>query len=264
MLGTVRFQFRFKKRAAFLEEWKLGKIIFFIILIILSPAVQAGECDDLAANPVDPQKIVGVPGVSKVNPSLAIPACEKAVKIEASPRNYYQLARAYDYNKQYDSAVFSYTIAADQGYQQAKVALGQMAEVGAGQKKDISRALFWYKSAAESGSENGRRNFERLAAAVQNEKDRQKNIEEQRKRDLENIKICQLAETCKIFATERNNCAVAGSFETCMAIRMGEKYYTARNICKIDGTIANYTAPSALECVILKSKSYLQEVLGEK
>jgi hypothetical protein len=75
------------------------------------------DCDTLASNPNDPQR--KAPGVlpDKINPTLAVPACEKAVaQYPDDMRLNFQLGRAYEIAKKIPLALRQYQKTADQGY----------------------------------------------------------------------------------------------------------------------------------------------------
>jgi cytochrome c-type biogenesis protein CcmH/NrfG len=75
------------------------------------------DCDAYAASAGDPQrKANGVP-LDEINPDLAVPACEAAVRqYPDSSRLIYQLGRAYQKANNFDAALVQYRKAADQGF----------------------------------------------------------------------------------------------------------------------------------------------------
>src|SRR5262249_20729642 len=85
------------------------------------------DCDTHAASDSDPQrKSTGI-SFEKINPSLAVTACEAAVqKYPDSSRFNYQLGRAYQKAKNFDAAVAQYRKAADRGNALAQYNLGNM------------------------------------------------------------------------------------------------------------------------------------------
>ena len=85
------------------------------------------ECDRYAASDQDLQHIgVGVP-FDKMNPALAIPACESAIRqYPNSIRFAYQLGRAYNKANNFDAALAQLRKAADQGLAVAQASLGAM------------------------------------------------------------------------------------------------------------------------------------------
>jgi TPR repeat protein len=119
----------------------------------LTQGVPATDCDTYAANPFDPGRVTaGVP-IEKINPDLAIPACESAVrKYPNGIRLIYQLGRAYNRKNDYSSALVQYRKAADQGYAAAKSNLGFMYFNGLGVPQNYAEAFKWYREAAEQGN----------------------------------------------------------------------------------------------------------------
>src|SRR4051794_14885442 len=76
-------------------------------------------CNKLAANPLDTNRPDDAEGTvaSKIDPKVAIPACEAARKAApGDPRIAYQLGRAYHASKGYESARPHYEMAAEAGY----------------------------------------------------------------------------------------------------------------------------------------------------
>ena len=113
----------------------------------------ATDCDTYAASPLDPErKADGVP-VEKLNPIIAIPACENAVRqYPNSRRLIYQLGRAYAQNNDFSSALFQYRKAAEEGYASAENNLGVMYANGQGVPQDFAEATKWYRLAADQGN----------------------------------------------------------------------------------------------------------------
>jgi hypothetical protein len=88
----------------------------------------------------------------KVNPDLAIPACESAVrKYPDSIRLIYQLGKAYDSKKDYRSALVQYRKAAGQGYADAQLSIGILYTAGKGVPQNYDEASKWIRKAAEQG-----------------------------------------------------------------------------------------------------------------
>jgi TPR repeat protein len=110
------------------------------------------ECDTYAASDMDPQrKAVGI-AFDKVNPELAIPACEAAVQqYPDSSRIRYQLGRAYEKANNFESAVAQYEKAAHHGHAGAQNNLGNMYAKGQGVPRDYAQALSWLRKAADQG-----------------------------------------------------------------------------------------------------------------
>jgi tetratricopeptide (TPR) repeat protein len=109
------------------------------------------DCDTYAASPLDSaRKAVGV-SFGNLDPDLAIPACESAVKTyPASPRLAYQLGRSYDRRKDVSSALGLYRKAAEQGYAVAQVNLGVIYFNSEGMKDPVE-AIKWTRKAADQG-----------------------------------------------------------------------------------------------------------------
>ena len=121
--------------------------------IVPSPQEAPGtDCDAYAASDLDPQrKASGIP-FDKINPDLAIPACESAVrKYPNSARLIYQLGRAYVKANDFGSAFTQYQKAADREYVPSEYDLGALYERGLGVAKDEARAIALYRTAAEQG-----------------------------------------------------------------------------------------------------------------
>jgi hypothetical protein len=118
------------------------------------------ECDTYAADPFDPQrKADGVP-FEKINPALAIPACESAVRqYPNSKRLTFQLGRAFDKNADFSSALIQYRQAAAQGYAPAQNAVGVAYSLGNGVLKDEMQAAIWLRKAAEQGNASAQSNL---------------------------------------------------------------------------------------------------------
>ena len=112
----------------------------------------ATDCDTYAASPFEPQpEVITVP-FAQVNPALAVPACEVAVRqYPNSIRLAFQLGRAYQKANNFTAALEQYRKAAAQNYALAQNNLGVMYENGLGVPKDIQQAIAWYRKAAEQG-----------------------------------------------------------------------------------------------------------------
>jgi TPR repeat protein len=119
----------------------------------LTQSVPATDCDTYAANPLDPERVTEGVTFEKVNPDLAVPACESAVRqYPDSSRLTYQLGRAYSKRNDFSSAVVQYRKAADQGYVSAQNNLGAMYATGRGVPQNYTEALNWYRKAADQGN----------------------------------------------------------------------------------------------------------------
>ncbi|HML08968.1 MAG TPA: tetratricopeptide repeat protein [Xanthobacteraceae bacterium] len=115
----------------------------------------ASDCDTYAASEFDRErKAPGVP-LANIDPGLAIPACESAVRqFPQDSRLIFQLGRAYQKADNFAAAVNEYRKAADQGFALAQNNLGFMYQSGLGVPKDPEQAVTWYRKAAEQGLHN--------------------------------------------------------------------------------------------------------------
>jgi TPR repeat protein/uncharacterized protein YecT (DUF1311 family) len=110
------------------------------------------SCDTYAANDSDPQRKGQGIQFEKIDPALAVPACESAVrKSPNTPRLNYQLGRAYHKANNFSAALEQELKAAGQGYGPAQNSLGVMYAAGQGVAKDDAQAVGWYRKAAEQG-----------------------------------------------------------------------------------------------------------------
>lgn len=112
----------------------------------------AHQCDTLAGNPLDPDRVgPGVPTFA-INALPAIEACLEAVRQYADePRFQFQLGRAYRQARQYEEAVRWYSAAAEQGYAGAQNSLGVMYSRGEGVAENCATAARWFELAAAQG-----------------------------------------------------------------------------------------------------------------
>jgi TPR repeat protein len=112
----------------------------------------ATDCDTYGASPLDPHRVTAGVGVLKLNPDLAIPACEEAVRrYPDSTRLAFQLGRAYKKKNDFRSALIQLRKAADQGYAGAQVEISLMYLNGLGLPQSDAEALKWVRKAADQG-----------------------------------------------------------------------------------------------------------------
>jgi tetratricopeptide (TPR) repeat protein len=135
----------------------------FILSIVCIPSSSRAEgeaaaliaiCDQAAASPLDKNRPPGVAGVApdKVDPKIAIPACEAAAKAApTNPRIMYQLGRAYNGAKAYESARAQYEKADTAGYALAANNLAAIYLAGDGVLADSTRAMRLFEKAANAG-----------------------------------------------------------------------------------------------------------------
>jgi TPR repeat protein len=122
-------------------------------------------CDQAAANPLDKDRPADVAGIelNKIDPKIAIPACEAAAKVAPNdPRIMYQLGRSNSAAKAHETALTQYSKAADQGYAAAQVNLGNMYRDGRGVPQDYAAAVNWYRKAADQGYAAAQSNLGRI------------------------------------------------------------------------------------------------------
>ena len=129
----------------------IGQLLLAVTIAAAKEA-PVTECDTLAASPLDlHRKAAGVP-FEELNPTVAIPACENAVRdYPNSPRLIYQLGRAYQRVNDFSAALIQYRKAAEQGYASAQNNLGAMYQLGQGVPKDLTQAIAWVRKAAANG-----------------------------------------------------------------------------------------------------------------
>lgn len=119
-------------------------------------------CNKLAANPLDTNRPDDVEGsvASKIDPKVAIPACEAARKAAPDdPRIAYQLGRAYHASKAYESARPHYEKAVEGGYLHAVNNLAAYYTNGLGVPADVPRGIAMFEKAANAGLPLAMRNL---------------------------------------------------------------------------------------------------------
>jgi TPR repeat protein len=110
------------------------------------------DCDTYAASDADPQRKAGGVASDKLNPALAIPACQAAMRqYPNSGRLMFQLGRAYVIAKNYEAAAKQYRNAAELGHALAQNNLGGLYASGKGVPHDDVQAAAWVRKAAEQG-----------------------------------------------------------------------------------------------------------------
>lgn len=108
------------------------------------------DCDRAAASDFDKQSPVsGIP-FDKIDPKVAIPACIEALSRDpGSARLNYELARAYDADRNFADALKFFLKAADANFALAEVNLGSLYFNGQGVEKDFGEAAKWDRRAAD-------------------------------------------------------------------------------------------------------------------
>ncbi|MCB1383935.1 MAG: caspase family protein [Notoacmeibacter sp.] len=121
---------------------------------------EPGECDTLAAEPLNNLSIKGV-DFDAIDTAKAIPACRKAVEGDPeNPRLLHNLARALDAAHQYEASIPYYRQAADKGYIHALNNLGVMYINGQGVKQDFAAGNALLKRARSLGHLQARVNMQ--------------------------------------------------------------------------------------------------------
>lgn len=109
-------------------------------------------CDRLAADPMDNNKVG--PGVEwkLLDPKLAVPACEAAVRDYPDVARFkFQYARVLTKAGEYEKAAKLFRELAEHHYAPAQTNLGGMYGKGMGVSRDEAEALRWTRAAAEQG-----------------------------------------------------------------------------------------------------------------
>lgn len=130
-------------------------IASFLFAPIAARAAQEApftDCDLYAASDPGPDpRIVRVP-FEKVDPKLAVPACQDAARLYPdSVRTQQELGRAYLKAESYDAALAQFRLAVKGGSPAAMNSLGYMYSQGFGVTADLAEAIRWYRSSAEQG-----------------------------------------------------------------------------------------------------------------
>src|SRR6266581_2841069 len=141
--------------------------VFYLFVVGVTAAGQEApptNCDTQAA--------ISVP-FEKINPTVAIPACEEAVRrYPASNRLIFELGRSYAKSRNFSIALTHFRKAAAQGYAPAQNSIGVCYDNGEGVTKDESEAVNWYRKAALQGDIPGQLNlgsmYERGTGVPQN------------------------------------------------------------------------------------------------
>jgi len=124
---------------------------FLMMTFFTSVNAEVTECDRLAANPPDPDRVVeGVPR-SQVDIKAAIEACESALAADPDNARFaYQLGRVAFYGGDTPSSLKYIGQAASQGYRQAEFVMGALAD---NRREGVAADAcavedFWYRAAS--------------------------------------------------------------------------------------------------------------------
>jgi hypothetical protein len=116
----------------------------------------ATECDRLATDPADRQKITAGASNADLFSAAAIEACAAAVAADGdNPRLLYQYGRVLVLHNKGKEGVVHLTKAARSGYLSAQLVLASGYGSGAHFKADPKKSWFWYEKAAAQGSNYG-------------------------------------------------------------------------------------------------------------
>ncbi len=144
--------------------------VLCVFYLFVSGAAATGQ--EAPPTDCDTQAAVSVP-FEKINPTLAIPACEEVVRrYPDSNRLIFELGRSFSKSGNFSIALTHFRKAAAQGYAPAQNAIGVCYDKGEGVTKDESEAVNWYRKAAIQGDIPGQLNlglmYERGTGVPQN------------------------------------------------------------------------------------------------
>jgi len=140
-------------------------IVLALFLLIAQPLIAAEltRCDQLAVNPLDPDRVTeGVPR-ERIDLPHAISACREAhERHPAEPRFAYQLARVLFYQGEVSEALHYFRRAAGQDYRQASFLLGLIMTRGYPdvERDDCAVAAHWLE-ASRQGHPNAQLSYVR-------------------------------------------------------------------------------------------------------
>lgn len=110
------------------------------------------DCDLLAADPQDDNRVVLGTDWDRLDPDRALTACEAAIReFPETPRFKYQYARTLHKMGDNYAAAKHFQDIAEQGYIEAQSYLGDFNFRGIGVPKNDAEAARWYRMAAEQG-----------------------------------------------------------------------------------------------------------------
>jgi TPR repeat protein len=142
-------------RTQYISLWALPPLVLAGVIAIPahSQETPVTPCDTYAAHQSDPDRKASGVSWSKLDPEIAIPACEDGLaKYPDDPRFIFQLGRSYHSNGDIAKAIELYTQAAEQGYSQAQTTLGRMYFEGVGVAEDYAKAVHWWGLAVQQGN----------------------------------------------------------------------------------------------------------------
>ena len=115
-------------------------------------APPAQDCDRLAGDPRDPDRVAPGVRVLRMDGARALAACQAAVSTYPNvPRFAYHMGRAYHALNKYAEAVEWFKKAAQADYAPAMSILGVFYAAGGGVEQSYDEAARWYRKSAERG-----------------------------------------------------------------------------------------------------------------
>jgi TPR repeat protein len=128
--------------------------------IALAQEAPLTDCDKYGASDLDAQRKATGISFYRLDPALAIPACEDAVRqYPTSARFLFQLGRAYLKANNFAAALEKFRKAADQNHALAQFDVGFMYESGRGVRRNDQEAVIWLRRAAEQGLATAQQNL---------------------------------------------------------------------------------------------------------
>ena len=135
-------------------------VVFSTVAIAANGSGTVSQCDQLAAHPNDPEKLVKGVGWDSLDVQSALKACSQEIKRQpGNARIQFQYARVLDKQKSYQRAFVYYEKAAQQGYAAAQNSLGLSYEWGQGVEINVRKAADWYRKAAEQNFAQAQNNL---------------------------------------------------------------------------------------------------------
>ena len=135
----------------------------------LAAPADIATCDRLAAHPDDSDKPADVKGtldIAGADVTAALRACKAAAAAADAPRRiWFELGRAYEFNRQPAEAAYAYRKAVNAGNTSAMVGLGVLLINGVGVKTNLTEARSLIEKAANAGDVGGMNNLASIYGA---------------------------------------------------------------------------------------------------
>ena len=133
-------------------RWIIAGLLGLVLCPGLASQAPIHDCDRLAANPDDEEKVVDGIDWDLLDPDQAIPACEAAIRDNPGVLRFqFQLARASLKAETHNVGIPILIRLSDMGYVRATYALGLTYFEGEGVSRDYAKALRLYLVAARQG-----------------------------------------------------------------------------------------------------------------